>query len=56
VIPKFGNKYLKAGQVKIQISSETEVDSAIAQIISSVKALSLALKAGDQTTTVIDIP
>jgi hypothetical protein len=55
-IPKFGNKYVKYSQAKITVSSESEVDSAIAMITSSAKSLSLAMKSGIQTTTVIEIP
>lgn len=56
VIPKFGNNFVKAGQAKIKLASETDTNSAITIITSSVKALSLALSSSTQTTTVINIP
>lgn len=55
-IPKFGNKYVKVAQAKIIVTSESEIDSAIAAITSSVTSLSSAIRNSAQTTTVIDIP
>jgi hypothetical protein len=55
-IAKFGNKYLKASQAKIHLASETEIDPAISEIVSSVKSLKLTLANSAQTVTVIDIP
>ncbi len=55
-IVKFGNRFVKYTQAKINVDINDDVDQVITVIEDSVKALSLALSSAAATTTVINIP
>jgi hypothetical protein len=55
-IPKFGNKYVKYPQAKINLDINDDPDRVISEIQDSVKSLSLALSNVEPVTKIISIP